>query len=82
MVIDNIDKEKPRGSCKITHVGNGSQVIVTATDNVKVSHYVYSGTRYDSNVIDFERRIEKGFTINVLVYDTAGNYMTCNCKAS
>lgn len=81
MVIDNIDKEKPRASCKITDSGNGSIVTVNATDNVKISYYLYSGTRYDSNVINFERRIESGLTINVLVYDVAGNFVTCNCKA-
>ena len=81
MVINNIDKEKPKGNCKITDNGNGSLVTVTATDNIKVSHYVYSGTRYDSNLINFDRKIQSGIVINVLVYDTAGNYIACNCKA-
>lgn len=79
MVVKNIDKEKPKGKCFITHQGTGSIVTITATDNVGIASYVYSGTIYTTNVINFDRKIESGLQINVGFYDLAGNFSNCNC---
>lgn len=81
MVVDKIDKEKPRGKCVITHQGNGSIVTVTATDNTGIASYIYSGTTYTTNVIPFDRRIQSGLQINIGFYDLAGNFSNCNCLA-
>lgn len=81
MVVDNIDKEKPRGTCVIKHEGNGSIVTVNAKDNTGIKSYTYSGTTYTTNVIKFDRRIQSGLQINIGFYDLAGNFSTCNCLA-
>lgn len=81
MVITNIDKEKPRGRCVITHQGNGSIVTVTATDNTGIASYYYSGDHYMTNIIPFARRIDSGIQINIGFYDLAGNYSNCTCIA-
>lgn len=79
MVVSNIDKEKPRGKCVITHEGNGSVITITATDNTGIASYTYSGDSYSTNVIKFDRKIQSGLQINVGFYDLAGNFSNCNC---
>ena len=81
MVVSNIDKEKPRGKCVITHEGKGSTITITATDNTGIASYTYSGDSYSSNVIKFDRKIQSGLQINVGFYDLAGNFSNCNCLA-
>ncbi len=81
MVVNNIDKEKPRGKCVITHQGNGSILTINATDNTGIASYVYSGKTYTTNVITFDKKIHSGLQINVGFYDLAGNFSNCNCLA-
>lgn len=79
IVVKNIDKEKPKGKCVITHSGDGSIITIKATDNVGIASYVYSGDKYTSNTISFGRRLESGLQMNVGFYDLAGNFGSCNC---
>ena len=79
IVVKNIDKEKPKGKCVITHNGGGSIITIKATDNVGIASYVYSGDKYMTNIINFDRRLESGLQMNVGFYDLAGNFSSCNC---
>lgn len=81
MVVDKIDRDKPRGKCVITHQGGGSIVTITANDNTGIASYTYSGKSYTTNVIPFDKRIKSGLQINVGFYDLAGNFSNCNCIA-
>ena len=81
MVVSNIDKNKPKGKCVITHGQNESYVTVTATDESGIDKYIYSGDAYTGNVITITRRLSPGIQINIGFYDKAGNYGTTNCLA-
>ncbi len=79
MVVKNIDKEKPRGRCVITHTSTGSVVTITAKDNVGIEKYLYSGVEYRTNKITFDHRLAANIQINVGFYDYAGNFGNANC---
>lgn len=79
MVVKNIDKEKPKGKCVVTQESSRTKITVTATDNVGIASYLYSGTNYPSNVIYTERKLVSGLQINIGIYDLAGNFGNCNC---
>ena len=81
MVVSNIDKNKPKGKCVITHGQNESYVTVTASDESGIDKYIYSGDAYTGNVITITRRLSTGIQINIGFYDKAGNYGTTNCLA-
>lgn len=79
IVVNNIDKDKPKGKCVITHGENESYITVTATDVSGIGKYVYSGNDYTSNVITINHRLATGIQINVGFYDKAGNFGNANC---
>ena len=79
IVVSNIDKDKPKGKCEITHGENESYITVTATDVSGIGKYVYSGNDYTSNVITINHRLATGIQINVGFYDKAGNFGNANC---
>lgn len=79
MVVKNIDKEKPKGKCSITHNGDSSTITITATDNAAIAKYIYAGTEYTTNEIYINHRLSSGLQINVGFYDKAGNYGNANC---
>ena len=78
MVVKNIDTEKPKGRCAITH-SDVSTITITASDNTGIASYVYSGDSYTTNVITLNKKIDSGLQINIGFYDLAGNYSNCNC---
>lgn len=79
MVVKNIDKEKPKGKCVVTHEGDRTKITVTATDNIGIASYLYSGTDYPSNEIYERRKLSSGLQVNIGIYDLAGNFGNCNC---
>lgn len=79
MVVKNIDKEKPKGKCVVTHEGDRTKITVTATDNIGIASYLYSGTNYPSNEIYERRKLSSGLQVNIGIYDLAGNFGNCNC---
>lgn len=81
MIVSNIDKDKPKGKCTITHGDNESYITITATDASGIDRYIYSGNEYTSNVITIGHKLATGVQINVGFYDKAGNYGIANCLA-
>lgn len=79
MVVSNIDKDKPKGKCEITHGNNESYITITASDVSGIAKYTYSGNDYSSNVITINHRLATGIQINVGFYDKAGNFGNANC---
>lgn len=79
MVVSNIDKDKPKGKCEITHGNNESYITITASDVSGIGKYTYSGNEYTSNVITINHRLATGIQINVGFYDRAGNFGNANC---
>ena len=79
MVVRNIDKDKPKGKCEITHGNNESYITITANDVSGIGKYTYSGNDYTSNVITINHRLATGIQINVGFYDKAGNFGNANC---
>lgn len=79
MVVSNIDKDKPKGKCEITHGNNESYITITASDVSGIGKYTYSGNDYTSNVITINHRLATGIQINVGFYDNAGNFGNANC---
>ena len=80
MIVSNIDKNKPKGKCVITHGEYESYITITASDESGIDKYMYAGDAYTGNVITI-RRISTGVQINVGFYDKAGNYGVTNCLA-
>lgn len=79
VLVDNIDKEKPTGSCKAIIDGNNTTYTINATDNNKVIKYVhelYPNDVYLNNQFSINLRIENG---KVLIYDEASNFTIIEC---
>ena len=79
VLVNNIDKESPKGSCKAIIKGNNTSYSVTATDNGKITKYIHSS--YPNNVYNngsfiINSKIDNG---SVLVYDEASNYTKVIC---
>ena len=79
IVVNNIDKDKPKGKCEITHGENGSYITITASDVSGISKYIYSGKEYTDSVITIGHRLATGIQINIGFYDKAGNFGNTNC---
>lgn len=79
--VKNIDKEKPTGSCTITHESSGSKITMTAQDNIGISLYAYNGKTYNSNTLTFSKYFKQGTSVEVGFYDKAGNLGTAKCTA-
>ena len=79
IVVRNIDKDKPKGKCVITHGTNESYITINATDANGIAKYVYSGNEYTDNVITINHKLATGIQINVGFYDKAGNFGNANC---
>ena len=79
--VKNIDKEKPTGSCTVSHGSNGSVITISAKDNIGIALYGYNDKKYNTNKLTFNGFFQQGLTINVSFYDFAGNYGTASCVA-
>ncbi len=77
--VKNIDKEVPTGSCTITHGSSGSQISISANDNIGISAYAYNDKMYKSSTLTFGGYFKEGLTVSVGFYDKAGNYGTASC---
>ena len=79
MVVNNIDRDGPKGTCVVKHTSSGSVVTISARDNIGIAYYTYSGTKYYTSTISLGKRIVSGVTINVGFYDTVGNFGSASC---
>ena len=77
ILVSNIDKEAPNGSCTGLY-GNGKTTInIKAEDNTGISKYVVNGRDYSSNNITLDKDYS---SVSVVIYDKAGNSKNINCS--
>ena len=77
ILVSNIDKEAPNGSCTGLY-GNGKTLInIKAIDNTGISKYVVNGRDYSSNNITLDKNYS---SVSVVIYDKAGNSKNINCS--
>ena len=78
VTINNIDTEKPTGSCQAKVSSNKTTITVNANDNVGIKEYLYNNT-YKSNETSYT--LNKAFNnVQVTIYDKAGNSNKITCK--
>jgi len=83
IIISNIDKMKPTGTCIATLNKNNTIIKVNATDNNKITNYIY----YDNNK-QINQSTNSNYTYNqktsknilVKVIDLAGNSSNITCQ--
>lgn len=78
--INNIDRKKPTGTCKVTHNENGSVINISASDSSGISKYVYNNKEYTSSKISLNEYIKD--KVSVIFYDKVGNYGSAVCSVS
>ena len=77
VLVSNIDKEAPSGSCSGLY-GSGKTIIdIKAEDSSGISKYVVSGRDYSSNNITLDKDYS---SVSVVIYDKAGNSKSINCS--
>lgn len=77
IVVENIDREVPIGSCSGYFKDGVSYITVNASDNVKIGSYVVNGNSYSSNNIKINTEITSA---NVDIYDVVGNKSSVSCN--
>ena len=77
ILVSNIDKEAPNGSCTGLY-GNGKTIIdIKAEDSSGISKYVVNGRDYSSNNITLDKDYS---SVSVVIYDKALNSKSINCS--
>jgi hypothetical protein len=77
IVVNNIDKTAPTGSCSGSYQESSSVINVSANDNVGIGKYVVNGVTYNSSKITINKKMT---TANVTIYDKAGNTKNVSCN--
>lgn len=82
IVITNIIKEKPNGTCTLTIYDSGGEIVVNVKNNDNIKGYKYYYGKNKTDIIESNKYLTKTFNKNagVTIYDKAGNYnnITCN----
>lgn len=81
--VNNIDKEKPTGTCEATITTTNVKIIVNAIDNNKIVRYSYlDGEKTIGNSLsnEYTYNNKTSVDINVGVYDEAGNIGEIKCN--
>lgn len=82
IIINNIIKEKPQGTCTLTVYDNNSIVIITPSNKDFIKGYkYYLGTEKTgittNTTYSIKKKIKKA---GITIYDKAGNYSNIECK--
>jgi len=78
VIIKNIDKEKPVGSCSGYYLENKSYVKVNAKDSDSgISKYIVDGKEFNSSTITLNAEMKN---INITLYDKVGNSNSISCQ--
>ncbi len=83
IIITNIDKEKPNGTCKATINIDNTEIVVNATDNNSITKYEYyngDNLLFDGDKNSYKVDNKKMDNVNVKVYDEAGNFSDIKCE--
>lgn len=80
--VNNIDNEKPTGTCTLSLLDTNGEIIVDAKDNNEIQGFIYQYGNNKTKMINNNK-----YTINtmdekasVTIYDSAGNFNTISCK--
>ena len=77
ILVSNIDKEAPNGSCTGLYGNGKTSINIKAIDNTGISKYVVNGCDYSSNNITLDKDYS---SVSVVIYDKAGNSKNINCS--
>ena len=77
ILVSNIDKEAPNGSCTGLYGNGKTSINIKAVDNTGISKYVVNGRDYSSNNITLDKDYS---SVSVVIYDKAGNSKNINCS--
>ena len=77
ILVSNIDKEAPSGSCTGLYGNGKTSINIKAVDNTGISKYVVNGRDYSSNNITLDKDYS---SVSVVIYDKAGNSKSINCS--
>lgn len=75
--VNNIDKEKPTGTCSGTYGRGFSNIYINAKDNIGISKYVINGKTYTTNNITLNNEVSSP---KIMIYDRTGNVNTISCN--
>ena len=77
ILVSNIDKEAPNGSCTGLYGNGKTSINIKAVDNTGISKYVVNGRDYSNNNITLDKDYS---SVSVVIYDKAGNSKNINCS--
>ena len=77
ILVSNIDKEAPSGSCTGLYGNGKTSINIKAVDNTGISKYVVNGRDYSSNNITLDKDYS---SVSVVIYDKALNSKNINCS--
>ena len=77
ILVSNIDKEAPNGSCTGLYGNGKTSINIKAIDNTGISKYVVNGRDYSSNNITLDKDYS---SVSVVIYDKALNSKNINCS--
>ena len=77
ILVSNIDKEAPNGSCTGLYGNGKTSINIKAVDNTGISKYVVNGRDYSSNNITLDKDYS---SVSVVIYDKALNSKDINCS--
>ena len=77
ILVSNIDKEAPSGSCTGLYGNGKTSINIKAVDNTGISKYVVNGRDYSSNNITLDKDYS---SVSVVIYDKALNSKSINCS--
>ena len=82
IVINNIIKEKPTGTCTLTLYDSGGEIVVNSDNTDIIKGYKYYYGKNKTEIIESNKYVTNTMNKNagVTIYDKAGNYnnITCN----
>ncbi len=77
ILVSNIDKEAPNGSCTGLYGNGKTSINIKAVDNTGISKYVVNGRDYSNNNITLDKDYS---SVSVVIYDKALNSKNINCS--
>lgn len=77
IIVNNIDKELPTGSCSGSYKDGVSTINISAKDDIGVKKYEIDGITYTNSKINISKELT---SVTVKVYDKAGNMKVISCS--
>ncbi len=76
--VNNIDSQKPTGTCSGYYKSGTSYITINASDNMSgIDRYVINNQSYQKNAIKIDKELEKA---TITIYDGVDNSNTISCN--